>query len=282
MSSGVVRAMLAALLIGVLSGWTAAQPAGKYPSAAEVADLLKREPITPPNWPAWRDRLKSWLGDRTKGTDAGFDAARKFLNARANPQGELPAAFAQDAMAYYLLGRSYLHDDLKPAERAGALQQAEKALRRSIQIDANFPQPHRSLAQILIWQENEAARGTKGPPRPGTPRLQEAQREVDRAAQLDANLPGLAGVKGELALAQNQPAAAETLFRQAMKDEPTYASVYAFFTARAILANTNRPPPQQTAAIKALATNSPTTATWPASTGWPWPRKRSSAPRPTR
>src|SRR4051794_22394827 len=79
----------------------------KYPTAAEVADLLKREPITPESWAVWRPRLLDWINDRGQGTDPAFEAARKFVRTQANDKEELNAALAKDNLAWYLLAGAY-------------------------------------------------------------------------------------------------------------------------------------------------------------------------------
>ncbi len=41
------------------------------PGAPEIAELLKREPITVESWPVWRTRLLSWMPDRSRKADCG-------------------------------------------------------------------------------------------------------------------------------------------------------------------------------------------------------------------
>src|SRR5437899_2490273 len=49
------------------------------PSTAEVAEMLRNEPLARASWPAWRERLLAWIEDRGHGTDAAFQAAWGFL-----------------------------------------------------------------------------------------------------------------------------------------------------------------------------------------------------------
>jgi hypothetical protein len=37
-----------------------------------VAELLHREPITVQNWPIWRERLLTWIGDLVLGPVSGI------------------------------------------------------------------------------------------------------------------------------------------------------------------------------------------------------------------
>src|SRR5262245_40384250 len=138
------------LLIGMLGFYgfaptpASGQTGERFPSKEEVADLLAREPIILQSWPVWQQRLLAWINDPNTGTDESYKQAYKFLRETANAHAELPESFAADALAYHLLGDAYLHGaDLglspDPAN-------AEKAYRRSIQIDARFAQPHRNLA----------------------------------------------------------------------------------------------------------------------------------------
>src|SRR5262245_28560772 len=101
-----------------------AQPQANYPSAETVADLLSREPMTLQNWPTWRQRLLDWIGDRSEATTPAFLAAWDFMKAQANPQVELPAPLAADALAWYLLGSAYLQEATTPtADPARGLTQ---------------------------------------------------------------------------------------------------------------------------------------------------------------
>src|SRR5262245_35034596 len=80
----------------------------KFPSADQVAEILKKEPITLETWPAWRVRLSDWIQDRGTATDPAFDAARKFIKSQAGDKDELSKELANDYLALYLLARASL------------------------------------------------------------------------------------------------------------------------------------------------------------------------------
>jgi hypothetical protein len=46
--------------------------AAKIPTREEVKAILDREPLNQQSWPAWRERLLSWMGDRSQRTEAAF------------------------------------------------------------------------------------------------------------------------------------------------------------------------------------------------------------------
>src|SRR5262245_32054073 len=125
-------------------------PKVAIPTADEVAELLKKEPITLENWSTWRGRLLDWINDRGTGTDPTFDAARKFIKSQANEKGELPEALAKDHLAWYLLAKATFFDAPKDADKKVAAQKAEKAARQSIALDGKFAQAHRDLANYLL------------------------------------------------------------------------------------------------------------------------------------
>jgi Zn-dependent protease with chaperone function len=243
-------ALLILTILGIASLSASAQQAGPIPSEKEVADLLVREPITVQSWPAWRDRLRTWFGDKGKATDKAFDEARRFLRKEASAPGELPAMYAKDAVAYYLLGNAYMYGERDRAQ-APELPEAEKAYRRSIDIDPKIANAHRNLARTLIGKERQfRVPGMKAPA--GTsPVIAEARREVDEARRLDPQLPFLNAVEGELAMAEQRYAQAEQAFRQAMLEAPEYAEGFAFPTAFAIVANEHFKGSRRTA-VKAL------------------------------
>jgi Zn-dependent protease with chaperone function/Flp pilus assembly protein TadD len=218
------RWVLLPVFLFALAGWVSAQDPGKHPSAAEVKDLLQKEPFTQANWPVWRGRLLSWFGDRSRQTDAAFQAALAFVQEQADSRHQLPEYLAKDHIAWYFLGHSFFYRKLDPD-----FAQAEIALRRSLQLEPNFARAHRSLGMALMSQDKNA----------GGPRLLEAEKELDRARQLDPQLP-LHAIHGELALRQNRPQQAEALFRQALQEDPKDSGV-ATALANAILSQRDRP-----------------------------------------
>jgi Zn-dependent protease with chaperone function len=179
---------------------------GTYPSSEEVARLLGAEPFSLQTWPAWRQRLLDWMGDKSRQTDAAYQAARDFTRQQAS-HGELTGPLANDALAWYFLGSAYLFDEGK--DKLGA---AEQALRRSIQLDPAFARAHRNLALTLMRRQDPKDTREGFPPA-------EARRELDEARRLDPSLP-LKVIEGQGALEQVRFAQAETLFREALQEDP--------------------------------------------------------------
>src|SRR5262249_33639409 len=189
-----------ALLVLSLAQGLAAQEAGQepetltvspkvsYPTADEVADLLKREPLTLENWPTWRGRLVEWVNDRSQGTDPAFDAGRKFVYGQLDAKGELPPALVKDNLAWYLLGIAYYFDTPKDADHKAAVAKAERALRESLKLDGKLAKAHRDLAMILLHRDDVE-------PRPGddsgkfSALYREAIKELSEAEDLDKKLP---------------------------------------------------------------------------------------------
>ncbi len=187
--------------------------AGKIPSAQEVADLLNNEPITLGSWPAWKQRLLDWINDRSRQTDAAYDAARKFCLDQAGDSGNLPPQLAGDYLAWYFLGSGYLHRSGKQAnpDRQEFLR-AEASFRKCLELNRDFARGHRNLAAAIVFGE----RLFKG----GGLRLAQAERELSEAKRLDPSLP-LSGLDAQLALLQKRFGDAELLFRKALKEDPT-------------------------------------------------------------
>jgi Zn-dependent protease with chaperone function len=194
----------------------AAHPA-KLPSLETVVGLLQREPMTPKSWPAWRARLWDWLDDRSDNTTPAFTAAWDFVKQQAGTTGELPPEMAKDAFAWYLLGSAYLADASQAKGDTTGFARAERALRRSLQLDPKFARAHARLAQTITHTP------TGG--QVDRARLDEASRELATARQLNANLPFLAAHEGELALRREQPRVAQQFFEQALREEPNESSL---------------------------------------------------------
>jgi Zn-dependent protease with chaperone function len=166
---------------------------------AEVQQLLAREPMTPENWPAWRERLLSWLGDPGDGSEPAFDAASKMLVQQAGPAAKVPPPLDQDSLAWYLLANALLNSG-----EAGmhAVVQAEAACRQAIALDPTFARAHRQLGVTLELQN-----------KPGF------DAAYDEARRLDPEL-SLASARGSVALKQNRLPQAAQWFQQAMADAP--------------------------------------------------------------
>lgn len=270
--AGIVVAMLFLAALAGLPHARGEQTA--IPSAEQVADLLRREPITMQTWPAWSKRLRGWITDRSGNTNAAYEAAHAFCRQQAEATGGLPAPLATDALAWYMLGSAYLSDAGKNNyQKQGAL--AEKALRESIRLDPQFARAHRNLARALLLQ---VPPGGGPPPNPELARLQErvkklvpgaggarvvplldrsaeARRELDEARRLEPTL-ALAWVEAEAALRQERFADAERLFAEAARQSPDDAQASARGQALAIVKNPGRAGPRA-AAVKALLDRDP-------------------------
>lgn len=212
-----------------------------FPSAEEVAELLKREPLTLENWSTWRGRLLEWINDRGQGTDPAFDAARKFVHGQLDAKGELPPALAKDNLAQYLLAKAYYFDTPKDADHKAAVIKAEKALRESLKLDPKWPQAHRDLAMILLHRE-EADSPAEAKSGELSPLYSEASKELDEAAKLNPQTP-LAAVRrvaGALAFKRQQYVHADQQLQKALEEEPALAASILNDTALAVLRNPER------------------------------------------
>ncbi|MFO0807650.1 MAG: M48 family metalloprotease [Gemmataceae bacterium] len=182
------------------------------PPKAEVAAMVAREPISAVTWPVWRGRLLAWLGDRSANSDPAYDAARQFFKDQAAANGnKLPAPFADDAFAWYLLGSSLMNDAYGTGDRKPVLDRAEAALRTSLRLDGTFARTHRNLAAVLLLRD--------------PPRDAEGRAELDAAHRLDPVLP-LKHVEANVAMMRGKFPEAESLFHAALAEEPddvTYA-----------------------------------------------------------
>src|ERR1700722_13847928 len=98
----IIRSVLLASLLA--ASLASAQGPGNIPKADEVKALLAKEPITEASWPAWKERLVDWFGDASPATDPAYRAANQFALNLADGNGELPARFNNDHLAWYFLG----------------------------------------------------------------------------------------------------------------------------------------------------------------------------------
>jgi Zn-dependent protease with chaperone function len=101
------------------------------------------------------------------------------------------------------------------AETKAAMQKAEKAFRRSLELEPNFGRTHMQLATVLFMQEDAA-----------TPVAQraEAQAELDRARKLDPT-PPIRSIEAQAAMKRGQFPQAETLLKQELLDAPNDADL---------------------------------------------------------
>jgi Zn-dependent protease with chaperone function len=242
LSNRIFRAPILAfvLLCGVATPVAAQAPARPAaPPADEVAGLLREEPMSVDNWPAWRGRLLAWLGDRSRNPDAAFAAARAFVQHQFDPaERRFPPALNDDSLAWYLLGSACLQD-IKSKDDAPALaRSAEEAFRTSLKLAPDFARAHRGLAAALLLL--------------GSPL--DAQQEFAAARRLD---PGLSVAEMEAAVAavQERWADAEQLFAQALSETPEDAGL-ARAAALCVVRNKDRQG-QHAAAVKPLCDRFP-------------------------
>jgi Zn-dependent protease with chaperone function len=236
-------------ILAVVAGWLClamAAPVASQekarPSVQEVNDLLAKEPFSQATWPAWRGRMLAWLNadksDKSDSTDKAFEAARAFIWGERRPDGELPPPLQQDAFAWYLLGNAYLAVNAQPEERQAMLEQAERALRKSIQLDPKFARAYRSLAFALYSAERKPD-GAAGPGGLGPRnRRLDAQEALEKARQADPEIP-LDVVEGIGALIEQRYGDAERHFTSALGRHPDQAQL-ADFLAQAIVLNQHR------------------------------------------
>jgi Zn-dependent protease with chaperone function len=184
--------------------------AAAIPSAAEVADLLRREPISIENWPDWRKRLLDWSGDLSGRTDRAYDVAADFVAAQATPAGELPPPLADDAYAWYLFARTHLKRGTVD-EVVTSAKLMERDTRRSIALDPQFARAHRNLALALLIQTHPGDRVSE--------QAVEAEREMDLALKLDPSLTRKS-IPAYAALSRGEFAQAEPLYREANAEQP--------------------------------------------------------------
>jgi len=211
----------------LLAASISAQQVPRYPTGPEVDELLRSEPMTDASWPAWRERLLDWIGDPSRNVDPAYDAARYFLKSHASADGKVPAAYADDFLAWYLLSGAYLYAILKrdpPDPDRVALRRAEVALRRSLALNSSFPRAHRNLARIYLlkarWQS----------PRTGE-YVRQAAAYLARARQLD---PLLDLTAEDRQLTRALPARGATDRSWLAKLCGTAVGVTAFFAVRAV------------------------------------------------
>jgi Zn-dependent protease with chaperone function len=218
------------LVLGLCAAPSPGQKAQQTaPSAQAIAELLQKEPMSLDNWPAWRARLLAWIGDRSRGTDAAYKAAWAFVQGQADAQGNLPAALARDNVAWYFLGSAYLYGTDKSSNPIQSAAKAEKALRKSLELDPAFARAHRNLAMAIAFQ---APRGQVDP------RAQEVSNEFQEAGRLDPGL-SLHAERGQLALQNEQFAEAEQFFQKSLRETPDDVGS-ALGLAVAVVQNRNR------------------------------------------
>lgn len=230
------------VLFGLVSGallaaeCRAAEEPKAVPSADAIAAMLAKEPISRNTWPVWRTRYLDWLYDYSNKTEKLDEALEGFVRREAQAQhGTLPDFLAKDAVAWNLYGRALLHDKQSASAEKDA-GEAQKAFRRSIELDPKFPSPHGGLAATFLVEAFRAEDATGGA---GTSTLlAQAEREIDTYARLDSRTRP-AYLRGLLAMGRRDSPGAEKWFRQAMTDAPE-SEPPAMMYARAVLGNRGR------------------------------------------
>src|SRR5262245_26551150 len=143
---------VALLLLAGTLGSTWAQDPPRFPTAPEVQDLLAKEPFSDATWPAWRQRLQDWFGDKSRGPDEAYWAAGDFLKSKLDAAGELPPPYDRDHLAWYFLSLADRKEAANASSRAAVMKRSEYALRRSLEVDPKFARAHRNLAAILLMK----------------------------------------------------------------------------------------------------------------------------------
>jgi hypothetical protein len=191
-----------------------------YPSAQEVRDLLRREPISLWNWTSWQQRLLARLDDPTDDTHAAYIAAWAFMRSQASGKGELPPALSHNAFAWYLLARAYTEDAVQrhPPD-AQTLSRSEACYRRSINLDPRFSQAHANLANVLVMKAYETSRRMPAQ-RAAVSAYVEAKRELAEARRLQPASPLVDLYEGKIALLERRYADAERLLLNALSRLP--------------------------------------------------------------
>ena len=208
--------------------------AAAVPSRQEVLQMLDREPMTPANWSRWRPRLLEWIGDPGRTADPAYHAAWAMILNQADQNGELTGDFANDAFAWYALGRAEL-SGTKKGKILDAARRSENATRRSLQLDANFARAQRNLALVLFIQETEEWRAGAAPQ---SSKQFKAEQALALAQRLDPTL-SVAVIPGQAALHKEQYTRAESLLLAAARESPEDADT-ANQLAQAIVLNPKR------------------------------------------
>ncbi len=180
----ILRAAVPLTALFVLAGLAFADPP---PPRDELNKLLLREPINLANWPKWSARLREWSGEHVQAADPAFQRAFAFLKKVIAVKGNrptLPKELDRDAVAWMLAAGVYLGDSRSPFGRVGAAKFAERAARRSRDLDGSLARAHYQLYWAITEQELAPFK-EGGPKEPNRGRLEEALRELREARALD-------------------------------------------------------------------------------------------------
>jgi membrane protease YdiL (CAAX protease family) len=184
-----------------------------YPAESEVREMLDQEPLTRDSWPVWSERFREWLSAPGENYDFAFDAAGAYLDPEFD-FGAPEVPFRDDAVAWYLRGRS----ELKRVQNGFRVREMGRAcetpLRRSVVLDATLGRAHHDLAKALFLQV-DGAEATD-------PKRIEGVREAEMGEFLDPNAVAVAA-RAWAAMKQERFADAEQLYVEAallLPDDP--------------------------------------------------------------
>lgn len=198
------------------------------PTRGEVDYMVRQEPMTAANWPTWSARLRGWLPVRTQNCDPAFNAAREFLrreyelgsgergvvmdrveaSRRAKPNDFAPP-MRDDPIAWYVHGRGMLRQVGDPGDSRRRGQEAEKFLRRSIELDPTIGRAHYALAVALYLQADTS----------GAARYTEARREAAEGQRLDPATSAKAA-EAFASLMKGRYLDAERLYTEVVRERP--------------------------------------------------------------
>lgn len=153
------------------------------PNVLALTAMLQNEPISERTWPTWKKRLLDWSYEHQDETMPAFQEAFKFLRAQAKvPNGKLPKSFDKDAVAYMLLGASYLYDTSGEGIMVRS-DYAKRSLEQSLKIDGNLARAHYFIGKAIYdYQTTNKDKG--GPDKPDVGQLKHAREEFAKARQL--------------------------------------------------------------------------------------------------
>ncbi|MGV3605855.1 MAG: M48 family metalloprotease [Planctomycetaceae bacterium] len=224
------------LVLGLMSCSSAiaqdpdAKPSVALPTKEEVEELLRKEPYSLETWETWKGRLLTWISDKSHQLDAAYDAAAEFIVTQKTPEGGLKAPLSEDSLAWYFLGRTHLYSSpVEQPNRSTAWSDAERAYRKSIELDPNFARAHRNLALVLMVQAPDFP--------PDSPNALEAKEELAKATQLDPELD-LKDIAAQAATLKENWQVAESLYYQLWNGDRTNLN-YAYNLARSVVVNSN-------------------------------------------
>ena len=218
-----IRVGVATLVVAWIAlGWAGTVGGGEpqttaAPTAEEICQLLKEQPISADTWPFWRERYLQWYYDRGGTTREADEQLAAFMGGQFKAQDKtLAGPFAEDAAAWLVLVHFYLRDK-NPDDVGQRLEAAEVAGRRALELAPNLAAGHSALASVLVYETLVVGKAIA--PASKDQRLAEAEREMARAAELSATFRPVQ-LRGLIAFSRGQFTAAKQQLQQAMEDYP--------------------------------------------------------------